>query len=170
MEQQFNIEIHYIFRMDLLREDLLNLLAGKGAHVEFDKALADFPVELRGKQVASAPHTAWQLLEHMRIAQWDILEFSRDQNHVSPEWPGGYWPIAPEPPDAKAWGASIAQFKEDLEAMRSLIRDPKSDLYSRIPHGEGQTLLREALVLADHNSYHLGQIVLLRKLLGSWPE
>jgi hypothetical protein len=170
MEEQFNTKFNYILRMDSLREHILNLLAGKGAHVEFDKALADFPAELRGKKVASAPHTAWQLLDHMRIAQWDILEFSRDRNHVSPKWPEGYWPTAPEPPDAKAWDAGIAQFKKDLEAMRSLIGDPKSDLFSRIPHGEGQTLLREAFVLADHNSYHLGQIVLLRKLLGSWPE
>ena len=170
MEKQFNTKFNYIFKMDSLREHILNLLAGKGAHVEFDKALADFPAELRGKQAASTLYTAWQLLEHMRIAQWDILEFSRDPNHVSPKWPEGYWPIAPEPPDAKVWDASIAQFKKDLEAMRSLIGDPKSDLFSPIPHGEGQTLLREALVMADHNSYHLGQIVLLRKLLGSCPE
>ena len=156
--------------MDSLREHLLNLLSGKGAHVDFDEAIANFPIELRGKQATPAPHTAWQLLEHMRIAQWDILEFSRDPNHVSPQWPDGYWPSTSAPADSKAWDASVRQFKRDLDSMRELISDPKGDLFARIPHGEGQTLLREALVLADHNAYHLGQIVLLRKLLGCWPE
>jgi hypothetical protein len=156
--------------MDSLREHVLSLLAGKGAHVDFDQAVDDFPSELRGKHVASAPHTAWQLLEHMRIAQWDILEFSRDAKHVSPQWPAGYWPKTPKPPDSDAWDKSVQQFRTDLDAMRKLIADPARDLFARIPHGEGQTLLREALVLADHNAYHLGQIVFLRKLLGSWQD
>jgi hypothetical protein len=147
----------------------LNLLSGKGAHVDFDAATADFPEELRGKLVASAPHTAWQLLEHLRIAQWDILEFSRDPKHQSPEWPAGYWPKTRRPPDSDAWDNSIHRFREDLDAMRKLISDPRRDLFARIPHGDGQTLLREALVLADHNAYHLGQLVFLRKLLGAWP-
>ena len=153
-----------------LQEHLMKLLTEAQAHATFDEAMKGLDPELYGKVPEGAEHSPWQLLEHLRIAQWDILEFSRDRNHVSPQWPEGYWPTDPQPPDAEAWDASIAQFKKDLEAMRSLIRDPNSDLFSRIPHGEGQTLLREALVLADHNSYHLGQLVLLRKLLGSWPE
>ena len=156
--------------MDALREHLLNLLAGKGAHVEFDKAVADFPEELRGKLVASSPHTAWQLLEHIRIAQWDIVEFSRNPKHVSPKWPEGYWPKTAMPPDAHAWDNSIRQCRHDLGVMRKLISDPAVDLLAKIPGGDGQTLLREALILADHNSYHLGQFVLLRKLLGAWKD
>jgi hypothetical protein len=151
--------------MDALREHILNLLSGKGAHIDFDQAVADFPTEFYGKRVASAPHNAWQLLEHLRIAQWDILEFSRDPKHVSPQWPDGYWPETEEPPTADAWEKSVRQYKNDLDSMRKLISDPARDLLARIPHGEGQTLLREALVLADHNAYHLGQLVFLRKLL-----
>ena len=149
--------------MDSLRAHILNLLSGKGAHVDFDEALSDFPAELRGKQIPSAPHTAWQLLEHMRIAQWDILEFSRDPKHVSPKWPEGYWPETPDPQNG-AWDNSLRQFQADLDAMRELVADPGHDLLARIPHGEGQTLLRESLVLADR----LGQLVFLRKMLGSW--
>jgi hypothetical protein len=154
--------------MDALRQHLLNLLAGKGAHVEFEEAIAGFPPELRGQRPAAAPHTAWQLLEHLRIAQWDILEFSRNPDHFSPEWPHGYWPETDAPPNAHAWDDSVRRFGEDLQAMSKLISDPRADLFARIPHGDGQTLLREALVLADHNSYHLGQLVFLRKLLGNW--
>ena len=153
--------------MDALRDHVLNLLSGKGAHIDFGEALADFPPEFHGKRAGSAPHTAWQLLEHLRIAQWDILEFSRNAKHVSPPWPDGYWPETEEPTRPDAWDNSIRQFKNDLDSMRKLISDPAIDLLARIPHGEGQTLLREALVLADHNSYHLGQLVFLRKLLGS---
>jgi hypothetical protein len=153
-----------------LRDHLLNLLAMKGAHADFESAVADFPVQLRGTKAAGSPYTCWQLLEHMRIAQWDILEFSRDPNHVSPEWPEGYWPKTEAPPNAAAWDRSIKQFRADLKAMRELIQDPKTDLYARIPHGEGQTILREALLVADHNSYHLGQFILVRKLLGAWKD
>jgi hypothetical protein len=152
--------------MDALREHILNLLSGKGAHIDFEEAVADFPPEFHGKRIASAPHSAWQLLEHLRIAQWDILEFSRNPKHASPQWPDGYWPEA-KPPTPDAWDKSVRQYKNDLDSMRKLISDPASDLFARIPHGEGQTLLREALVLAGHNSYHLGQLVFLRKLLGS---
>jgi hypothetical protein len=153
--------------MDALREHVVNLLNGKGAHLDFDEAIADFPPDLRGKHIAPTQHTAWQLLEHMRIAQWDILEFSRDPKHVSPKWPEGYWPKDGQPPDAHAWDQSITIFKRDLASMRGLIEDPRQDLFAKIPHGDGQTLLREALVLSDHNAYHLGQLVFLRKLLES---
>jgi len=153
-----------------LREHLLYLLRGGGAHLDFEKATADLPAELRGMRPAGVPFTAWGLLEHLRIAQWDILEFSRDSKHVSPEWPAGYWPEGDAPPDAVAWEKSVKAFRADLKAMQELVRNPKTDLYARIPHGEGQTVLREALLVADHNAYHLGQLVFLRRLLGAWTE
>jgi len=106
----------------------------------------------------------------MRIAQWDILEFSRNPKHVSPAFPAGYWPETDAPPDAKAWEQSVANFRADLLAMEKLVADSRTDLYARIPHGEGQTILREALLVADHNAYHLGQLVMLRRLLGAWPD
>jgi len=155
---------------DPVREQVLALLKGGNAHVSFDNVFEDFPAKLRGVKPKGAPHTAWQLLEHMRIAQWDILEFSRSAKHVSPEWPGGYWPKTEKPPDENAWKKSLASFKRDLKAMEKLVADPKTDLYTSIPHGTGQNIYREALLVADHNAYHLGQLVLLRRLLGAWKE
>lgn len=155
---------------DPVREQLVALLRGGNAHVAFDDALKNFPAKLRGTKPDGAEHTAWQLLEHMRIAQRDILEFSRTAKHVSPKWPEGYWPKAEKPPNSDAWTQSIASFKKDLKAMQKLVEDPKTDLHARIPHGTGQTIFREALLVADHNAYHLGQLVLLRRLLGAWPD
>lgn len=149
-----------------LRDHLLYLLNGGGAHIDFDAAMGDWPVQVAGTKVANFPHTAWMLLEHMRIAQWDILEFSRNSKHVSPKWPEGYWPASEAPPDEKAWTASMAAFKKDLRTMERLVANPKVDLYARIPWGDGQTILREALLVADHNAYHLGQLVMLRKSIG----
>lgn len=151
-----------------LRQHLVDLLKGGHAHTNFQEAVADFPDEARGKRPKGAPHSPWEELEHMRIAQWDILEFSRDHQHKSPKWPEGYWPESPEPSDAKAWDRSVNSFCQDLHAFCALIQDAESDLYARIPHGDGQTLLREALTLADHNAYHLGQLLLLRRMLGAW--
>ncbi len=151
-----------------LREHLVDLLKSRNAHVDFDAAIRDFPAELRGKKVRGAPHTAWQLIEHLRIAQWDILDFSRDAKHVSPAWPDGYWPETAAPPDEAAWEKSIKRFRTDLRAMQKLVADPESDLFTPFAHGDGQTLLREALLVADHNAYHVGQLVLLRRLLGAW--
>jgi hypothetical protein len=148
-----------------LREHVLYLLGGGGAHLDFDQTVNGFPAAGRGKRLRGAPHTAWELLEHMRIAQWDILEFSRNPQHVSPEWPQGYWPESPEPPNRLAWSKSAAAFRADLEALSGLVADPGADLMARIPHGQGQTLLREALLAADHNSYHLGQLMLVRRLV-----
>lgn len=155
---------------DALRQHLLDLLRGGHAHADFDAAVANFPSQLRGKKPKGAPYTAWQLLEHLRIAQWDILEFSRNPKHVSPPWPDGYWPKTEAPPSAGAWNNSVRSFRADLKAMAKLVADEKSDLFARIPHGDGQTLLREALLLADHNAYHIGQLVLLRRLLGAWKD
>jgi hypothetical protein len=153
-----------------LREHLDYLLGGGGAHLDFDKAVAGLAPEKRGVRAPNTPHTAWRLVEHLRIAQWDILEFSRNPKHVSPEWPAGYWPAGDAPPDNKAWDHSIAAFKADLAAMRALVKDPKTDLFAKIPHGDGQTVLREALLVADHNAYHLGQLVFLRRAIGAWDD
>jgi hypothetical protein len=152
-----------------LRDHLLQLLRGGAAHLDFDSAIADLPAAQRGARVAGAPHTPWRLLEHLRIAQWDILEFSRNSKHVSPKFPEGYWPKGDAPPDPAAWDRSVAAFRADLQAMQDLVADPSTDLFARIPHGEGQTVLREALLVADHNAYHLGQLVMLRRCLGAWP-
>jgi len=156
-----------------LRDHLLFLLRDGHAHIGFDATVEGLAPELRGKRPAGTPHSPWELLEHLRLAQWDILEFSRNPKHVSPKWPEGYWPESPEPPngaDSAAWDASVAAFRRDLQAMEALVADPKSDLFAPFPWGKGQTLLREALLLADHNSYHLGQLVLVRRLLGAWKE
>ena len=153
---------------DSLRQHLLDLLRGRNAHADFDTVTADFPARLRGVKPPGAPYTAWQLLEHMRIAQWDILEFSQAAKHKSPPWPEGYWPKTAAPGNAAAWNNSLRSFRADLKAMAKLVADKKTDLHAKIPHGTGQTILREALLVADHNSYHLGQMVLLRRLLGTW--
>ena len=153
-----------------LREHLLYLLRGGGAHLAFDKAVADLPPELRGAKPPGLPHSPWRLLEHMRICQRDILEFTRNSRHVSPPWPDGYWPQGDAPPDGAAWDRSVAAFRADLRAMEDLVADPATDLFTPLPHGEGQTTLREALLVADHNAYHLGQLVVVRRLLGAWKE
>jgi len=151
-----------------LREQLVSLMKGGNAHATFDAAVKDMPAELRGKTPKGAGHSAWQLLEHLRIAQWDILEFSRNATHESPKWPEGYWPASAAPPDDKAWDKSVRAFRRDLKALCELVSDPATDLYAGIPHGSGQTILREALLVADHNAYHIGQLILVRKLLGAW--
>lgn len=156
--------------MQPLREHVLYLLRGGGAHLSFDEAIAGLPVESRGRKPAGVPHTLWRLLEHMRIAQWDIVEFSRNPQHVSPEFPQGYWPEGDAPPHRDAWDQSVAAFRADLAAMQALVADPHKDLFAAIPGGSGQTLLREALLVADHNAYHLGQLVVVRRCLGVWPE
>jgi DinB superfamily len=149
-----------------LRQHLLYLLNESGAHAMFDAVMGDWPVQLAGAKVANFPHTAWSLLEHLRIAQWDILEFSRNPRHVSPAWPERYWPESEAPPSERAWKASLAAFKKDLLAMGKLLTDPDVDLFAKMPWGDGQTILREALLLADHNAYHLGQLAMLRKCIG----
>lgn len=152
-----------------LREHIVYLLKGGGAHVHFMDAVEGFPEAKRGAFIGGLPHTGWQLLEHARIAQWDILEFSRNPKHVPPGFPEGYWPKTPGPPDAAAWDKSVEQFQHDLQEMIELVKNPKTDLYAKIPHGDDQTVLREALLVADHNAYHLGQLVDLRRALGEWP-
>lgn len=148
-----------------LREHVLYLLRGGGAHIKFEEALKDFPAGLVNARAAGVPYTPWHLLEHMRIAQRDIVEFSREASHVSPRWPEGYWPDKSRDASEDDWRKSVEAFRADLREMESLVEDPSTDLYARIPHGDGQTLLREALLVADHNAYHLGALVTLRRAL-----
>jgi hypothetical protein len=149
----------------LLREHVLYLLGGGGAHVDFDGVVADFPLEKVNRKIEHLPYTAWAVVEHMRIAQWDILEFSRNAAHVSPKWPEGYWPSSEVSFDAAMWTESVERFRSDLEEMKALVADPATDLFAKIPHGQGQTILREALLAADHNAYHLGVLVTMKRLL-----
>jgi hypothetical protein len=153
-----------------LREHVLYLLKGGGAHLNFEQAVANLPEDLRGAKVEGVPHTPWRLLEHMRICQWDILEFSRNAEHVSPEFPDGYWPETDGPPAVETWDKSVEAFRADLQAMIDLVADPGTDLFAKVPHGDGQTILREALLVADHNAYHLGQLVFLRRCLRAWDD
>lgn len=151
-----------------LREHLLYLLKDGGAHLDFDAAVKDIPPPLRGQRPHGAAHSPWEVLEHLRIAQLDILEFMRDANHVSPEFPVGYWPAAQAPPNGNAWHKSADAFRKDLADIAELISNESTNLFAEIPHGNGQTILREVLLAADHNAYHLGELIVLRRLLGAW--
>jgi hypothetical protein len=151
-----------------LRQHLLELLTGGHAHAKFEDAVKGLTPKLHGTTPAGFPHSAWMILEHLRLAQRDILEFSRNPKHASPKWPEGYWPKTEAPPNAEAWSKSVEQFESDLNAMKELVHNPKTDLFAKIPWGDGQTILREALLLADHNSYHVAQLVDVRRLLGAW--
>jgi len=151
-----------------LRKHLIELLDGGHAHATFDKIVGDFPAELRGEVPQGLPHSAWMLLEHLRITQWDILDFSRNPKYKELKWPEDYWPKEPSPPSADAWNQSIKSFHDDLEAMKKLINDPKTDLFAKIPWGDTQTILREAMLAATHNSHHLGQLIDVRRLLRAW--
>ena len=153
-----------------LREHVLYLLRGGGAHLSFDAAVADLPAALRGVRPSGLPHTPWRLVEHMRLCQRDILEFSTNPDYREPAWPDDYWPPGDGPPDPAAWDGSIDHFRRDLAAMADLVADPATDLLAPIAWGDGQTILREALLVADHNAYHLGQLVTVRRLLGAWRD
>ena len=157
---------------DALRTHLLDLLHGGHAHATFEDAVRDLPAKLRGKVPRGLPYSAWQLVEHMRLTQEDILLFSknRDGSYQSPEWPDGYWPSGEAPLDDEDWEKSIAGFRADRVAFEALVADPTQDLFAPFPWGEGQTLLREGLLIADHTSYHLGQLIVVRRLRGAWPE
>jgi hypothetical protein len=149
----------------LLRQHLLYLLRGGGAHIDFEEVMGNFPVHLIDQKVEGVPYTMWQVLEHMRITQWDILEFSRNPEHASPPWPDGYWPSDEESPDEEAWNQSIEAFRSDLASMQAFVEDASTDLFAPIEHGDGQTVLREALLAADHNAYHLGVASTLKRIL-----
>jgi uncharacterized damage-inducible protein DinB len=153
-----------------LRELLGRLLAWEDAHVGFDAAVTNILRADRGKQPASLPHSPWQLIEHLRITQSDILDFCRNPNYKEMAWPDDYWPASPAPPSPDAWDESIRRFREDRHALQQLASDPAIDLGARIPHGSGQTYLRELLLVADHTAYHVGQLIVVRRLLGIWPS
>jgi DinB family protein len=152
-----------------MREHLAKSLDWGQAHVDFDKAVDKFPVRLRGRRVKGLPHSAWEILEHLRIAQHDILDFSVNADYTEMKWPDDYWPPTPAPPTARAWNQSIAAFRRDREELKNLATNPKVTLTKRIPHGTGQTYLREILLVLDHNAYHVAELVVLRRLLRAWP-
>ena len=148
-----------------LRDHLVYLLRGGGAHIQFDDLVRDFPIDKINHRLEGVPYTPWQVLEHMRIAQWDILEFSRDPKHTSPDFPQGYWPAAGVEGTPERWQRTVESFQSDLREFQNLVTDPAVDLLAPIGHGEGQTILREALLVADHNAYHLGTLALLQRLV-----
>ena len=151
----------------ILREQLDAQLVGGQAYMPLDQAIREFPWSLAGQTVRPLRHTAWEILEHMRIAQWDILNFTLDPNHVTPPWPDEHWPRTPSPANEAAWNRSVETFFEELAAVRALAADPHTNLFEPIPHGTGQTVLREILLVADHNAYHLGQFLSIRRALGA---
>jgi uncharacterized damage-inducible protein DinB len=152
----------------VLRDLLSRILSWEDAHVGFDAAVADVPPDLRGRRPAAVPYSPWQLVEHLRIAQHDILDFCRNAGYETLTWPDDYWPASAAPPSEEAWDESVRQFRADRLALQDLAADASIDLGARIPHGTGQTCLRELLLAADHASYHVGQLVLVRRLLGAW--
>jgi len=152
----------------VLRQLLEKVLGWGDAHVDFDAAVAGIPATLRGVQPLGAPHSAWELVEHLRLTQFDILDFCVNPSYEERAWPADYWPGNPVPPTAGAWNKSIANYRRDRDELGRLALDRKLDLTARIPHGSGQTYLRELLLVADHTAYHVGQIVLVRQLLGIW--
>ena len=155
---------------DSLRKHVLYLLRGGGAHLSFDEFVQSFPADLCNRQIDGLPYTPWQILEHMRLAQSDILEFSRDADHVSPEFPKGYWPTPNELGSPALWQQTVDEFRKDLQQMEALVEDPSTDLHAKIPHGDGQTILREALLTADHNAYHLGVLSVMSRILKAGPK
>lgn len=155
---------------DSVRKHVLYLLRGGGAHQSFDDLVGSFPPDLCNRRIEGLPYTPWQVLEHMRLAQRDILEFSRDPDHVSPEFPKGYWPKADELGTPALWQQSVDRFRSDLQQVEALVEDPATDLYAKIPHGDGQTILREALLIVDHNAYHLGALAVMERIVKTVPE
>ncbi len=153
---------------EALHEQLRKVLDWREAHADWKQALTGLDPAHRGLRPAGSPHSAWDLLEHVRLAQRDIIDFTRDPKHVSPDWPSGYWPKSLAPADEAEWEMSVREFFHDLQEMEKLVSDPRTDLFARIAHGTGQTFLRQVLLLIDHNSYHLGQLVLVRRLLAAW--
>jgi uncharacterized damage-inducible protein DinB len=153
---------------ETVRNQLAAALAWKDAHANFDAVVGGIPPEARSARPAGVPYSAWQLLEHLRIAQHDILDFCVNPDYEELAWPGDFWPASPEPPDEQAWDESIRRYRADLDAVQRLARDPSIDLTATIPHGNGQTYLRELLLIIDHGAYHMGELLLLRRLLGIW--
>lgn len=154
----------------VVREELLHLLRGGNAHLSFDDAVADFPMDAINRRPPNVPYTPWHLLEHLRLAQWDILDFVRNPNYREMKWPEDYWPAPDAEADAAAWEGTLAAFRADLKAVEDLVNDPQTDFSATIPHGDGQTILREILLVADHNAYHIGEFAILRQVMGTWGK
>jgi uncharacterized damage-inducible protein DinB len=155
---------------DTARAHLARALGWAEAHMSFDDAVAELPADLRGKAPAGLPYSPWQLLEHIRITQHDILDFCRNPSYQEIAWPDDYWPKSPAPPSEDAWASSVRQVREDRAALEALARDGSIDLTGRIPQGSGQTYLREVLLVIDHTAYHMGELIVVRRLLGTWPR
>ncbi|HEY7635722.1 MAG TPA: DinB family protein [Gemmatimonadales bacterium] len=153
-----------------LRSHLAKLLDWEDAHVNFDAAVVNLPLKLRGTAPAGLPYSPWQLIEHLRLTQHDILDFCRNPDYRELRWPADYWPPTAAPPAPENWDESIAQFRRDRAALQKLASDPKVDLFATIPHGSGQTYLRELLLVADHSAYHVGQLITVRRALGAWTS
>jgi len=153
----------------ILRQQVLALLDGRNAHATLDDVVAGFPPEHFNTRPPNVPYSPWHLLEHIRIAQWDILEFIRDPNYTSPPWPEGYWPAPDAQADEAAWNNTLAAIRADMAALKAMVQDPARDLTAELPHAPGYTLLREALLVADHNAYHIGEFGILRQVMGTWP-
>ncbi len=156
--------------IDAFRKHLARALDWEDAHVGFDAAVRDLPAALRGKRPKGFPHSPWELLEHLRLAQRDLLDFCVNPDYVAGRFPDDYWPKSPRPPKARSWSESVAAFRADREDLKELVSDSKRDLMARIPHGQGQTYLRSILLVIDHGAYHVGQLVMVRKLLRAWPR
>jgi hypothetical protein len=156
-------------REDPLRAQLAHFIDWREGHADFDTAVAGLPAELRGVRPEHLPHSPWELIEHVRLTQRDILDFCRDPGYQEPNWPADYWPTSAAPPSGTAWDESVAAYRMDRGAMRALVTDGSVDLFAKIPHGTGQTYLRELLLIQDHAAYHIGQLVLVRRALGAWP-
>lgn len=154
----------------VIRQQLLALLRGGNAHINLLEAAADFPLEAINTRPPNVPYSPWQLLEHIRIAQWDILEFVRNPKHISPEWPAGYWPHREEQADRERWNQTLQAIQADLTALENIVKDPATDFTDEIPHAPGYTVLREILLAADHNAYHTGEFAILRQVMSTWPE
>ena len=152
-----------------LRAEALAILDAADAHMSFDHAVADFPERAMNARPPSVDYTPWQLLEHLRITQWDILEYIRNPDHVSPDWPIGYWPDRTATATPEGFAATVAAFRADLAALRELVADPSADLLAVLPDTPGHSVLREVRVVADHNAYHIGEFAILRQVMGSWP-
>jgi len=153
---------------DAFRKELISHLTEDNAHAGFDAAVKDFPADLRGERSHGLPHSAYQLVEHLRIAQWDIVEYALNPKHKSPDFPDGYWPKLPAPPDGKAWDKSVAGFRADRKKLVAALE--KADVLAPIPHANNQSLASKTILLIDHNAYHLGQLIVLRRLLNTWRD
>ena len=155
---------------DIVIYNLSDLLNKGNAHASLDEALQGIHFDLLGKKIPGLPYSLWQLADHIRITQWDIVEFSRNEKHVSPEWPEGYWPSEIKPASQATWEKCVEQIKSDRASFIELLSNAGDEIYTPLAHGDGQSLLKEALVLADHNSYHAGQIIMLRRMLNDWGK